>query len=168
MSQSNAFAFKNSGLNDFLFAEVGTEQNGSPLTVLSILARLGQDPWAEAARWSKLPKAARIDCLANSIAQMPLSPGALTQARTTAARLVLLMPSQVPAQPAAAAPATGFKLPFVLPRWLLAIVLAGLAFAVATIAMRPSPQADPVVSFSDHGPRQIDGSKTQDPLPAIK
>ena len=49
MSHPDAFALKNSGLNEFLFAEVGIELNGSPLTILSILARLGQDPWVEAA-----------------------------------------------------------------------------------------------------------------------
>jgi hypothetical protein len=168
MSQSSAFAFKNSGLNDFLFAEVGTEQNGSPLTVLSILARLGQDPWAEAARWARLPKAARIDCLADSIAQMPLSPGALKQARTTAARLVLLMPSQVPAQPAAEAAKAGFTLPFGAPKWVLGVVAAGLAFAVVASAMRPSAPANPVASFSDHELSQTDSSKAPDPMPAVK
>ena len=96
MSSPDAFALKNSGLNEFLFAEVGTELNGSQLTILSILARLGQDPWAEAARWANLPKAAMIDCLAHSIAQMPLGPQALVEARVTASRLVLLLPRQTP------------------------------------------------------------------------
>ena len=45
MAAADVFVFKNSGLNAFLFAEVGTELNGSPLTILSVLARLGQDPW---------------------------------------------------------------------------------------------------------------------------
>ena len=67
MSNSNAFALKNSGLNDFLFAEVGSEVNGSRLTILSMLARLGKDPWAEAARLARLPKSSIIDDLANSI-----------------------------------------------------------------------------------------------------
>jgi hypothetical protein len=44
MSTSNAFALKNSGLNEFLFAEVGIEANGTPLTILSVLARLGLVP----------------------------------------------------------------------------------------------------------------------------
>ena len=44
-SQGDAFALRNSGLDQFLFAEVGTELNGSSLTVLSTLARLGKDPW---------------------------------------------------------------------------------------------------------------------------
>ena len=168
MSQSNAFAFKNSGLNDFLFAEVGTEQSGSPLTVLSILARLGQDPWAEAARWAKLPKAARIDCLANSISQMPLSPGALNQARTTAARLVQLMPSQAQAQPVAASGRPKFALPFPVPKWLLGVALAGLALAVAVTVMRPTSPAGPAMSFGDPGLQQTGGVKPPDPLPAMK
>ena len=94
MATTDAFAFKNSGLNAFLFAEVGTELNGSPLTILSILARLGQDPWAEAAKWTKLPKATTIDRLAQSISQMPMSPEAIGEARSTASRLVQLLPSQ--------------------------------------------------------------------------
>lgn len=172
MSQSNAFALRNSGLNEFLFAEVGTEQNGSRLTVLSILARLGQDPWAEAARWARLPKAARIDCLANSISQMPLSPQALKEAHSTAAQLVLLMPSQAQAQtqaqPAAQVGKPGFALPFAVPKWVLGVVLAGLAFAVALSVMRPTPPADPAASFGESALHQTDGSKAPDKLPAIK
>ena len=57
MSTSDVFALEKSGLNTFLFAEVGTETNGSVLTVLSVLARLGRDPWEQAARWASLPKA---------------------------------------------------------------------------------------------------------------
>ncbi len=53
MTSTDAFALKNSDLNTFLFADVGTELNGSALTILSVLARLGEDPWAEAARWAK-------------------------------------------------------------------------------------------------------------------
>jgi hypothetical protein len=47
----DAFALKNSGLNGFLYADVGPELNGCALTVLSMIARLGQVPWAQAARW---------------------------------------------------------------------------------------------------------------------
>ena len=93
MAQSNVFAFNNSGLGAFLYAEVGTELNGSALTILSVLARLGQDPWAVAATWAKLPRAAIIDRLTQSIIQMPLCPQALVEARITAGRLTLLLPS---------------------------------------------------------------------------
>jgi hypothetical protein len=94
MTSTDAFALKNSDLNRFLFAEVGTELNGSALTILSILARLGLDPWAEAARWAKMPKAAAINCLAQGIGKMPLSPEALAETLATASSLVKLLPAQ--------------------------------------------------------------------------
>ena len=98
MPNHDAFALRNLGLDEFLFAEVGTEDNGSALTILSTLARLDQDPWAEAARWAKLPKAAGIDCLAECIVRMPLSRQALTDAVATASRLILLLPTQTAEQ----------------------------------------------------------------------
>jgi hypothetical protein len=49
VATADVFAMKNSGLEPFLYAEVGTELNGSTLTVLSVFARLGEDPWGEAA-----------------------------------------------------------------------------------------------------------------------
>jgi hypothetical protein len=63
MASADVFALENSGLNAFLFAEVGVELNGSALTILSALARLGEDPWAEAARWAKGPRLTAIDML---------------------------------------------------------------------------------------------------------
>jgi hypothetical protein len=92
LTSTDAFALRNSDLNAFLFADVGTELNGSPLTMLSVLARLGQDPWTEATRWTNLPKAAAIDCMARSIGQMPLDPRALADKTATASRLILLLP----------------------------------------------------------------------------
>ena len=128
MPTSNAFALKNSGLNEFLFAEVGTEANGSPLTILSVLARLGKDPWAEAGRWSKLPKASIIDCLANSISQMPLHPQFLAEARTTAARLILLLPARTQSPQGKESVASEKSS---TPPWFpIAIFLAALAFGI--------------------------------------
>ena len=92
MTSTDAFALKNSDLNVFLFSDVGTELNGSALTILSVLARLGQDPWAEAARWAKMPRAAAIDCLAQCIGKMPLGPQALAETFATASSLVPLLP----------------------------------------------------------------------------
>jgi len=91
-TSADIFALKNSGLDAFLYADVGAEVNGSTLTILSVLARLGKDPWAEATKWTALPKPAVIDSLAQSIAQMPLAPSALAGARDSAARLVQLLP----------------------------------------------------------------------------
>jgi hypothetical protein len=129
MPHADAFALKNSGLNEFLFAEVGTEANGSPLTILSLLARLGRDPWAEAAGWTKLPPASITDRLADCISQMPLRPPALAEARATAARLILLLPAQV--QPFGKGDG-GARGKSTAPRWVpIAVFLAALAFGIA-------------------------------------
>jgi hypothetical protein len=147
MTTSDAFAFKNSGLNAFLFAEVGTELNGSPLTILSVLARLGQDPWAEAAKWTKLPKAAMIDRLAQSISQMPLTPQAINEARTTASRLVLLLPSQA-ARPSPSEAPTANRT--VVPKWVLVgICGAAVALGLAFTLMPGSNSSGSVSSISD-------------------
>ena len=44
MAAADVFVFKNSGLNAFLFAEVGTELNGSPLTILVGARSAGAGP----------------------------------------------------------------------------------------------------------------------------
>ena len=133
MSHGNAFVLKSLGVDAFLFAGVGTELNGSTLTILSVLARLGRDPWAEAARWAKLPKAAVIDSLAQSIAQMPLCPSALAEARATAARLVLLLPAQTRlSRQSASADAA----PPAMPKWVpLMILYCALALGMAANVM---------------------------------
>jgi hypothetical protein len=94
MSRSDVFALKNSNLNAFLLADIGEEINGSRLTILSALARLGKDPWDEAARWDRESKAHAIDALTASIIDMPLRPEAIQEARSIAARLILLLPTQ--------------------------------------------------------------------------
>src|SRR5580704_12581454 len=94
MAHPDAFALSNSPFNPFLFSEVGLELNGSALTVLSTLARLGDDPWTVALNWARQPRPAIIDHLADRIRQMPLCPQALLDARVTASRLILLLPLQ--------------------------------------------------------------------------
>jgi hypothetical protein len=125
VTQSNVFAFKNSELETLLFADVGTEANGSGLTVLSMLARLGLDPWAEAARWIDLPKTVAIDCLAGAIARMPLGPQALTEARATAKRLILLLPLRNTIREQAAA-SVGSPDIQAMPKWLPMALLYGV------------------------------------------
>jgi hypothetical protein len=148
MATSDAFALQRSGLNPCLFAEVGTELNGSTLTILSVLARLGQDPWAEAAKWTKLPKATIIDRLAQSIAQMPLSAQAINEARSTASRLILLLPSQV-SRPTEAPAASRAAPKMVVPKWVLpAVCCAAVALGIAYMTMG-SGQVNTVVPISD-------------------
>ncbi len=93
MSHPDHVALQNSDLNAFLYADVGTELNGSTLTMLSVLARLDKDPWIEAARWARLPKAAAVDGLIPIIDAIPLSPQSPSGTRAAAARLVMLLPA---------------------------------------------------------------------------
>jgi hypothetical protein len=129
MSNHNAFAFRDSPIKPFLFSEVGLELNGSALTVLSVLARLGNDPWEQAWNWTKLPKAAVIDRLADCIAKMPLCPEALRDAHATASRLILLLPApernqRLPPRTEAITSATPKWLPVAFFYCIIAVVLA--------------------------------------------
>ena len=94
MASNDAYALQGSDLNGFLFAEVGVEASGMRLTVLSTLARLGVDPWQEAGRLAKLPRAAAVDGLARMIAAMPACPWSLADATAIAARLVNMLPAR--------------------------------------------------------------------------
>jgi hypothetical protein len=110
MGNSDVFSLQHSGLNEFLFAPVGTEPNGTSLSLLSVFARLGADPWGEAGRLAKLPKHDAIDSLATTIAEMPRSAWSLPDATTIATRLVALLPSRgTPSAPSSAAPARAAK-----------------------------------------------------------
>jgi hypothetical protein len=85
-------ALQRSDLNNFLFADVGTEANGMTLCMLSVFARLGSDPWSEAGRLADLPKREATDSIAHTIAEMPTSLWKLADADVIAARLTRLLP----------------------------------------------------------------------------
>jgi hypothetical protein len=147
----DAFAMKNSGLDAFLYADVGAELNGSTLTVLSMLARLGTDPWAEAARWATLPRATVIDSLAESIAKMPLASPALGATRAIAARLVQLLPAKTQNGQGHAA---GTQTPWAAPRWLIlcCALLAGMALNMLLARTQPgAPPSEPALAAAVQG-----------------
>ncbi len=91
------YSLGHSEFNDFLFDIVGAEKNGMQLTVLSALARLGMDPWREAARLAKLPKDAASRALAKIIATLPEGDWKVADARAIAARLVDRLPAGITA-----------------------------------------------------------------------
>jgi hypothetical protein len=81
-----------SEFDDFLFAPIGEDNNGMPLSVVSALARLDVDPWVEASKLARLPGKASVLELATLIAALPDGPSARPDPGTTAARLVALLP----------------------------------------------------------------------------
>src|SRR5947209_3742254 len=70
MSLRRAYAPMLPEFDTFLFASVGDEVDGVPLSVLSALSRLGLDPRDEAARLSRLTREAAAEQLARMIARL--------------------------------------------------------------------------------------------------
>jgi hypothetical protein len=76
----------------FLFAYVGEEVDGVPLSVLSALSRLGLDPRDEAARLAHLTKDAAADQLARMIARLSDRQWSVSEARRIASGLIERLP----------------------------------------------------------------------------
>lgn len=140
---ANIFALRDSSLNAFLFSDVGLEPNGTSLTVLSLLARLGKDPWEEAAAWAGKPKDAAIRSLTDSISQMPPNQQAFDDAHLTASRLVALLPSQEQARAAPGMPTSVANVPRAA--WMVVAYLSlFLVFNLwLTAASKPDAAAPP-------------------------
>jgi hypothetical protein len=79
---------------NFLYATIGTEANGTSLSVLSAMARMNLDPWREAANLAGLSAKAAAGRLASMIAALPGRPPVEDEPGTIAARLVKLLPQQ--------------------------------------------------------------------------
>lgn len=110
----------------FLFAPVGEEANGMPLSVLSAMSRLDIDPWADAARLSRLPRDSAIAALGQIIARLPLGKWQTADTIAIATRLVELLPRHGGAAPraATAAPVAAWQRRTTL---VLALLSVGLA-----------------------------------------
>ena len=91
------FALQHSEYNPFLFAPIWEEDNGSPLSVLSALTRLGLDPWGEAARLTGLSREAAASALARTLSRLPDNDCTPPEVTTIAIRLVQALPNRVPA-----------------------------------------------------------------------
>jgi len=71
MTSSLLTARLGSEFDAFLFAPVGDEGNGHPLSVISALARLELDPWQEAVSLANLPTIAATQRLTSLIGALP-------------------------------------------------------------------------------------------------
>ncbi|TAJ84620.1 hypothetical protein [Reyranella sp.] len=86
------YTLGHSPYNAFLFATVGEEKEGVPLSVFSALTRLGYDPWREAARLASLPQETAARAFAVTIAMLPEGDWNAADVETMAARLVGWLP----------------------------------------------------------------------------
>jgi hypothetical protein len=94
-SQSlRAGGFLGPEFNSFLFASIGTDARGRPLSVVSALARLDLDAWAEAAKWARLPRdraAADLTLVIRKFTEIKLTS---RETERLAAGLVALLPER--------------------------------------------------------------------------
>lgn len=118
-----------------------------PLTVASALARLGGDPWLEAERLARLPRAAATEALATMIARVFPARGSQCDAPGIAASLILLLPSggsrSSAVETGPADPPSGWPNTLVLLICLALLVLASFNMLVDRM---PAPDAPHAVS----------------------
>lgn len=94
MVRAAAVSGLGSEYDNFLFADIGADKNGTLLSVLSALARLDLDPWQEAARLNQLTGAAAVERLSSLITAA--SDGPPSEPSMIATRLVALLPRRTP------------------------------------------------------------------------
>jgi hypothetical protein len=78
--------------DNFLFAPIAEDRNGMSLSVVSLLGRMDLDPWQEAASLAALPVEAATQRLTSLLGLLPDPPAQQPDPRSTAARLVELLP----------------------------------------------------------------------------
>ncbi len=93
MTRSASVTYLTRQFDDFLFARIDEGTDAAPLSVLSMLARLDVDPWEEAAKLARLPRAAAAKRLAELIAATPSVSLACLNPKTLSDRLLDLLPS---------------------------------------------------------------------------
>jgi hypothetical protein len=119
----------------FLFASVGEEVDGMPLSVLSALSRLGLDPRDEAARLAHLTKEAAAEQLARMIARLSDRRWSLSETQSIASGLIERLPTanavgKADRRARGTEPAPGFRR---VPLFLSCLALA-LAMLIGLIA----------------------------------
>jgi hypothetical protein len=134
-----------SEFNNFLFALVGEDRNGMPLSVVSVLARMGMDPWVEAATLADLPAEAAARKLATWLAVLPHPTMRPAGPDTRAARLIALLPQRRapnPSQPPAGAGTVAAAQPRAFTAAILIAIYMILSLGIQLFfARRESPTA---------------------------
>ena len=154
------YSLGNSTYNGFLHAELGEDANGTRLTVLTALTRLGVDPWVEAARLADLPRDVAVTALAAFIARLPEGNWKAADAEAIALRVANFLPghSAAPLQqpaprvgtaraaeptPGAASAAAASLRPKVNAMTWLLLAVAGLAFYFLILQFQPDRNFEP-------------------------
>lgn len=137
-------------LNRFLFAPIGQDSTGASLTVLTVLARLGVDPWEEAADLALLSLESAVHRLVPRLEAMPIGLAPHTDTAAVAADLIaLLHRSPPPKASSTAAPlqvAVAVRSKSVDPAVYYLIALIIMFIAQWAVTRTPQAPADTTLS----------------------
>jgi rare lipoprotein A len=135
--------------DEFLYAPIAEERSGMLLSMLSALARMNLDPWDEAARLARLPRATATSFLTKLIAALPDGPSPRTNPGAVAERLIDLLPRRPVSQGplSTAQPKSGVTAALVVYLALLVLLLIN-----QWLAERASPASAPATSLTPPEP----------------
>jgi hypothetical protein len=152
-----------SEFDDFLFAPLGEDGNGLPLRIVSLLGRMGLDPWQEAATLAGLPTEAGVHRLASLLAVQPVRFLAQAELASVATRLIALLPRRTDATASSAVRFAGISAA-TLPRIVMTAILLAIYLilfvapsAHTDAAHTPAPLTAPAQSASREEPRSATG-----------
>lgn len=94
MDHRAGFSSLSATYDDFLFAQVGEDANGTGLSILSALTRMNVDPWEEADRLAAMPKAMAEKSLLSALDRVSDRSWNSPEAAAIAARLIGLLPQR--------------------------------------------------------------------------
>jgi len=122
-------------LDPFLFAVVGEERNGMPLSTISALTQLDVDPWEEAGHLAGLVKGEAIERLTELLLRLPGGDRSPAEARRIASGLIEALPPRTGvfrfAEPEDhGRPGTAKKIAGNKAFWVGCLVLTAVAFFV--------------------------------------
>ena len=118
----------------FLYASIGEDRNGNIVTVLSTFARLGLDPWKEAAEVSTLGREAGRERLALLLSRFRDVPTLGRDYGAVAQELILLLPERSTLHAKSLAGSFVAKAPLISPSLILAILIILLIVAQVVLA----------------------------------
>ncbi len=149
MTLRQAYAPLQPEFDAFLFATVGAEINGMPLSTISMLTQLGFDPWREAGRLASLAKREAIEQLTLIIARLPGTRWLDAEQGEIAGNLIELLPQRAgigaaatPRQPRHRIPGYWKNSPDRARYWLIGLIFVA-AVLVTLVAQHGLP-------FSEH------------------
>jgi hypothetical protein len=121
-------------LDGFLFAAIGEERNGVPLSMISALTQLGLDPWDEAGRLSSLATRDAVEGLTELLMRLPGTRWHSSEARQIADGLIDLLPKRLSTAGSAVVLGLGRqKIAHAKTLWLVCFLLGTIVIISATI-----------------------------------